>query len=135
MNIFFCKEINAYVLQDHDLKGGTKSIFIGDLLKDGYNNYVYASPVYGAFQIALSLKCQELGKQAVIFCAKRQTPHTHTLICKVAGARIFQTNAGYLNVVQAKAKEFCQKYNGQYLLAKRFYFGMYIKKYFFKKNT
>lgn len=116
MNIFFCKEINAYVLQDHDLKGGTKSIFIGDLLQNGYDNYVYASPVYGAFQIALSLKCQELGKQAVIFCAKRKTPHPHTLMCKEVGARIFQTNAGYLNVVQAKAREFCQKYNGQYLV-------------------
>jgi 1-aminocyclopropane-1-carboxylate deaminase/D-cysteine desulfhydrase-like pyridoxal-dependent ACC family enzyme len=116
MNIVFCKEINSYVLQDHDLKGGTKSIFIGDLLQGGYDYYVYASPVYGAFQIALSLKCQELNKQVAIFCAKRKVPHEHTLICKNAGARIFQVNAGYLNVVQSKAKEFCLKNNGQYLV-------------------
>lgn len=97
------------VLRDDLLPGGTKSVFIEQLLNPSAAKYVYASPVYGGFQIALSAISQKIGKKAVIFCAKRNKPHANTLQCKKFGADIYQVNAGYLSVVTAKAKEYCQK--------------------------
>lgn len=42
------------VLRDDLLPGGTKACFIGELLAPSFACHVYASPVYGAFQIALA---------------------------------------------------------------------------------
>ncbi|SHK93238.1 Pyridoxal-phosphate dependent enzyme [Chitinophaga jiangningensis] len=96
------------VLRDDLLLGGTKSIFIQQLLNPTAKQFVYASPVYGGFQIALSAICQHIGKKAIIFCAKRKNPHANTLRCEQLGAEIHQVNAGYLSVVTAKAKEYCR---------------------------
>ena len=77
------------VLRDDLLPGGTKACFIGELLNQAFDCHVYASPVYGAFQIALAEYCRANGRQAVIFCAKRGQPHENTLKAKAAGARVF----------------------------------------------
>ena len=45
------------VLRDDLLKGGTKSILMPSIIGDDLE-YVYASPVYGGFQIALSAYCK-----------------------------------------------------------------------------
>jgi hypothetical protein len=45
------------VLRDDLLPGGTKSILMPSIIGDSLE-YVYASPVYGGFQIALSAYCQ-----------------------------------------------------------------------------
>lgn len=103
------------VLRDDLLPGGTKSTFLDKILDAGASLYVYASPVYGAFQIALARYCQSLGKQAVIFCAKRQTPHANSLAAKAAGAIVLQVPFGYLSNCQAKAKAYAQAHGGQYL--------------------
>lgn len=116
MELITDKLTNAVILQDHVLAGGTKSIFIEDLLDKTKDYHVYASPVYGGFQIALSIKCELINRKAVIFCAKRNIPHKNTLLCKEHKATIYQVKAGYLNVVQSKAREFCNKNNGQFLV-------------------
>ena len=103
------------VLRDDLLPGGTKSTFIGSLLNPGKDFYVYASPVYGGFQIALAHYCRSIGKQAVIFCAKRKEPYTNTLMAKAAGAIVYQVPNGYLSNCTAKAKVFCEKNNAQLL--------------------
>lgn len=45
------------VLRDDLLPGGTKSILMPSIIGDSLE-YVYASPVYGGFQIALSEYCK-----------------------------------------------------------------------------
>ncbi len=103
------------VLRDDLLPGGTKACFIGELLDTSFDCHVYASPVYGAFQIALAEYCRANGRQSAVFCARRNEPHENTLRAKAAGARILQVPYGYLSNVQAKARTFCRENNGQYL--------------------
>lgn len=105
-NITIEKHEGVYVLRDDLLPGGTKSIVLPDLLNPAYNEYVYASPVYGGFQIALSLYCEKIGKKATIFCAKRKDWHPNTYRCAAAGAKIIEVDVGYLSVVQKRAKEY-----------------------------
>ncbi len=105
-NVTIEKHNNFYVLRDDLLLGGTKSRFIEKLLNKEKDGYVYASPVYGGFQIALAGVCKKINKQAVIFCAKRKEPHTNSLKVKKLGGLVYQVPYGYLSNVQKKAKDF-----------------------------
>jgi threonine dehydratase len=95
------------VLRDDLLTGGTKSILMPSIIGEE-NEYVYASPVYGGFQIALSAYCQKVGKKATIFCAKRKVKHDNTLKCIEYGANIIEVPYGYLSVVEKQAKDYCE---------------------------
>lgn len=95
------------VLRDDVLAGGTKSILMPYLVKDKAE-YVYASPVYGGFQIALSAYCKSVGKQATIFCAKRKEMHPNTQKCIEYGAKIIEVPYGYLSVVEKRARDYCE---------------------------
>lgn len=99
----------VYVLRDDLLPGGTKSIFMQTIVDGMTHEYVYASPVYGAFQIALSIYCKSVGKQATIFCAKRKQKHENTLLCEAHGAKIIEVPFGYLSVVEKHANIYCQE--------------------------
>lgn len=103
----------VHVLRDDFLPGGTKSVFLPLLLEPDKDFYVYASPVYGGMQIALAAYAKSIGKQAVIFSAKRNIPFANTLKAKAAGAKVYQVPFGYLSNCQAKAKEFAENNNGQ----------------------
>lgn len=103
----------VHVLRDDLLPGGTKSVMLPKILEPHRDYYVYASPVYGGMQIALAAYCRSIGKQAVIFCAKRQHPHPNTVRTKADGAIVYQVPYGYLSHCQAKAREFVQKNNAQ----------------------
>jgi len=96
-----------YVLRDDLLLGGTKSILMKHIDNPNINEFVYASPVYGGFQIALSAYCQSVGKKATIFCAKRKILHANTNKCIEYGANIIQVPFGYLSVVEKAAREYC----------------------------
>lgn len=104
-----------YVLRDDLLPGGTKSVFLGQLLDLSKDCFVYASPVYGAMQIALSAYCSSIGKKAVIFSAKRKVPHQNSLKAKAAGGDVYQVPYGYLSNCQSKAREYAARHNGQYI--------------------
>jgi len=95
------------VLRDDLLVGGTKSILMSSIIKEDINEYVYASPVYGGFQIALSAYCESKNKKATIFCAKRNIKHKNTLKCLSYGATVIEVPYGYLSVVEKKAREYC----------------------------
>lgn len=99
------------VLRDDLLIGGTKSILMSSIIKPEIDEYVYASPVYGGFQIALSAYCQSKNKKATIFCAKRNIKHKNTLKCMSYGATIVEVPYGYLSVVEKKAREYIQNSN------------------------
>lgn len=98
-----------HVLRDDLLPGGTKYVLMPHIVTDEYKEFVYASPVYGAFQISLSIYCKEKNKQATIFCARRATKHKHTLLCESLGAKIVEVPNGYLTVVEKHARDYCEK--------------------------
>lgn len=96
------------MLRDDLLPGGTKSVLLPFMVTPEFNEYVYASPVYGGFQIALSLYCKAHNKKATIFCAKRAELHPNTIKCIEAGANVVQVPHGYLSVVEKAAREYCE---------------------------
>ena len=110
MSITIENHHNVFVLRDDLLPGGTKSILIKSIIDStpDKNEFVYASPVYGGFQIALSAYCQNNGKKATIFCAKRNTLHPNTLKCLDYGANVIQVPYGYLTVVEKHARLYCE---------------------------
>lgn len=98
-----------WVVRDDYLPGGSKMRYMLPLVATMQESeIVYASPAVGYAQIALAHVCAILGKRAVIFVAKRKTPHPRTLQAKAAGAKVYQVPHGYLNVVQARAKKYAQ---------------------------
>lgn len=108
MAIIIEKHNGIHVLRDDLLIGGTKSILMPILDNDvNIKEFVYASPVYGGFQIALSAYCKNVGKKATIFCAKRKLKHANTLACIENGANIIEVYPGYLTCVEKKAREYC----------------------------
>jgi len=89
-----------------DLMGGTKMVCMPFIEEDGIDEYVYASPVYGGFQISLA---QYFGKRATIFCAKRNFLHPNTVKCKELGATVIEVPYGYMTVVEKRAREYADK--------------------------
>ena len=96
---------NLIILRDDKLKGGTKSIFIPHILQKGINEYVYASPAEGGFQLALS-EC--LGNRATIFVAERTIKHINQITDKENGAKVVEVPYGYFSNVTSKAKKYCE---------------------------
>lgn len=103
------------VLRDDLLTGGTKSILMPSIIGDS-EEYVYASPVYGGFQIALAAYCQKVGKKSTIFCAKRKNQHENTLQCIGYGAKIVEIPYGYLSVVEKRARDYCEETGAEKLV-------------------
>jgi hypothetical protein len=95
------------IVRDDLLPGGTKRRAIPVFFEATHNEYVYASPVQGAAQLALALTAREHGKTATIFCAKRKTWHPNTVRVHELGAKIVEVPMGYLTVVSARAREYC----------------------------
>lgn len=101
------------VVRDDYLPGGSKMRYMLPLIAaSNEHNIIYSSPAYGYAQIALAHVCKMLGKQAVVFVAKRKVPHPRTLAAKAAGALVYQVPHGYLSVVQAKAKAYQADHGG-----------------------
>ncbi len=96
--------------------GGTKTRVLKALMNDSTNTtFVYASPRQGSAQIALADAASQLGRKAVIFTAKSKHRHIKTIKAEELGATIIEVAPGYLNVVQARAREYC-KQTGAYLV-------------------
>jgi hypothetical protein len=100
------------VLRDDLLEGGTKSILLDGIIKQHprIKEYVYASPVYGGFQIALSAYCKKHKLKATIFCAKRKNKHPNTIKCIDYGANVIEVFPGYLSVIEKRAMDYCNKH-------------------------
>jgi len=96
------------VVRDDLFPGGTKARFLPVLFDDA-DEVVYASPAEGGAQTALAHTAAALGKRATIFVAKRKQPHNRALEAKRVGAKVMQVPHGYLNVVQARAREYCKR--------------------------
>ncbi len=97
------------VLRDDLLPGGTKRRAIPVFFDDAHDEYVYASPVFGAAQLALAHTARELGKRATIFCAKRGVYAPLTQQTADAGAKICEVDFGMLSNVTGKARAYCMQ--------------------------
>lgn len=94
------------VVRDDLFPGGTKARYLGSLFKD-CDEIVYASPVQGGAQTALAYVARQLGKRATVVCARRSVWHPRTALAARLGAYIIEVSPGYLNVVQRRAREYC----------------------------
>jgi hypothetical protein len=108
--------VNPPVIQEHEgiivvrddlVPGGTKQRVLPQFLDAG-DEFVYASPAYGYAQVALAKTCQQLGKRATIFTAKRNKMHVRTAEAARSGAKVVMVPHGYLSNVQAKAKAYAE---------------------------
>lgn len=103
------REHNGFIIvRDDECPGGSKAR-VAHLLFGAAEEYVYASPVYGYAQIALAHAARQHGKRVTIFCAKRKQLHPRTEEAMAAGARVVQVACGYLGVVRARAREYCDQ--------------------------
>jgi len=96
------------VVRDDLFPGGTKARFLPVLFENA-EEVVYASPCEGGAQTALAHTAAALGKRATIFVAKRAKTHDRALEAKRVGAKVMQVSPGYLTVVQARAREYCNR--------------------------
>lgn len=96
------------IVRDDLLPGGTKRRAI-HVFFDDTEEYVYASPVQGAAQLALAFTAREHGKRVRIFCAERKTWHDNTKRVAELGGMIDEVPMGFLSNVTAKAKAYCLK--------------------------
>lgn len=99
---------NVLVVRDDVYPGGTKARFIGVFFA-GADEAVYASPAEGGAQTALATVARQLGKRSTIFVAQRLRPHPRTLEASRLGAKVISIQPGYLSVVQARAREYCER--------------------------
>lgn len=102
------------VVRDDEVPGGTKRRVLPGLLTRG-REYVYASPAYGYAQVALAHACYEVGGRATVFTAQRREPHARTAEAVQAGAKVVPVPHGYLNVVQAAARRYCEQRGAELL--------------------
>jgi hypothetical protein len=96
------------VVRDDLYPGGTKSRFIPKLF-DAADEVVYASSAEGGTQVALASVAKSLGKRATIFAPARAMSHPRQLEALRLGAKFVHVGPGYLNVVQARARDYCKK--------------------------
>lgn len=96
-----------HVVRDDLIGGGTKARYLLQLFDDA-DEVVYATPAEGGAQTALAWGARELGKKATLFVAKRKVPHPRALMAKALGATVWQVSPGYLTVVQARARAYCE---------------------------
>jgi hypothetical protein len=96
------------VVRDDLFPGGTKARLLGALF-NGADEVVYASPAEGSAQTALAIVARRLGKRATIFVARRAKPHPRTMEAAKLGAQVISIAPGYLSVVQARAREYCNR--------------------------
>lgn len=97
------------IVRDDLLPGGTKRRAIPVFFQSDIDEYVYASPVQGAAQLALAYTAREHGKRATIFCAQRKTWHTNTQRVQELGANVVEVPMGFLSNISAKAQRYCEQ--------------------------
>ena len=110
------KHNDVWVVRDDLITGGSKARIFKALMHDRpEQSFIYAGPVFGAAQVALAATAYQAGKEAVIFVAKRSCRAPRTQLAQDFGAKIIEVSPGYLNVVQARAREYAER-TGAYLI-------------------
>ncbi|WP_299373124.1 hypothetical protein [uncultured Kiloniella sp.] len=101
---------NIAVVRDDLVPGGTKSRFLLPYFKNSEaNEFIYATPAEGGAQVAIAICAYQAAKEATLFVAKRKKRSIYTQQAASYGAKIVEISPGYLNVVQAKAKQYAEE--------------------------
>jgi len=103
------------VIRDDKLPAGTKQRgMIGYLLsKPTGKEFVYAGPVNGYAQVALSYSAKECEKKATLFLRKREPLHPLTERAKLYGGKICQIPDAALANLQIEANNYVKERNQQ----------------------
>lgn len=108
------------IVRDDLVVGGTKRRALDRVIASiEADELIYATPAYGFAQIAIAFACRAAGKKATIVVAERKVRHPRTALAASAGAEIVESKAGYLSVVQKRARDLAAE-RGAYLVP----FGM-----------
>lgn len=107
-NVIIQMHQGVTVVRDDLFDGGTKARFLPKLF-DNADEVVYASSAEGGAQVALATVAKALGKKATIFSPARATLHPRQLQAKALGAKVVAVRPGYLNVVQSRARGYCEQ--------------------------
>ena len=101
------------VVRDDTLLGGSKRRALTPLLAHlavlGFEEFVFGGPAEGYAQLALAYSANDVGVQATYFVAERKTLHQHTIEAQAIGCQIKQVKHGRLNVVQSRARRYCEE--------------------------
>lgn len=98
------------VVRDDLLTGGTKEAALLSFIENmPEHELVYAGPRQGYAQIALASACKAIGKKATLFIAQSKIKHPRSMKAAELGAELREVPCGYLTVVQARAREYCQQ--------------------------
>lgn len=98
------------VVRDDFLVGGTKEAALIECMPTWTEReIVFASPRYGYAQIALAVAGKATGKKVTLFIAASKRWHPRSLLAQSLGANIVEIPCGYLCVVQARAREYCER--------------------------
>ena len=92
------------VVRDDLYPGGTKARFVPDLI-EGARESVYAGPAEGGAAVALATVATT---GATLFYAARNQLHPRQEQAKRLGANLKLIRPGYLSVVKARAREYCE---------------------------
>lgn len=104
------------VVRDDGLPGGTKRRFLGPLLaRWPEEEFVFAGPAHGFGQVALAWAGADAGKRAHLFIAARSQRHPLTVEVLDRGALVTECRPGYLAVVTARAKAYCDLVGARFL--------------------
>lgn len=110
-----------FVVRDDLYHGGTKARVLRHLIQEG-GHYVYATPFCGGAQTALAVVAHEKNAKMTLVLAARKKEHWRTTQAEELGAEIVRVRPGYLNVVQARAREYVSRTG-----AELFQFGLASK--------
>lgn len=98
------------IVRDDQTPGGTKARVLPALFNSWpEREFVYAGPAEGYAQIAMGYAAIETGKRATCFVAKRKHRHPRTVEAVIAGANVLEVEHGYLSVVRARARDYCER--------------------------
>ena len=111
------RHLGFSVLRDDLLEGGTKGIIADYIINNNIDKqeFVYASPGCGGFQISLATFCSRYGKKATIFTARNKTKYDNTILAQERGANIVEIYPGYLSTVQKRARDYCYQNDAVYV--------------------
>ena len=107
------------VVRDDILPGGTKrralTPLLASLMEHGWTEFVFGGPAEGYAQLALAWSARDVDVDATYFVAKRKRRHRHTEEAAELGCRIIEVQHGRLNVVQARARAYCERNDAYFL--------------------
>lgn len=97
------------VVRDDIVLGGTKARVVPALLAAlPADEWVYAGPAEGYAQVALALGCRAAGCAGTLFTPQRNEPAPLTRLAMRLGLSVVMVPAGRLNVLRARARDYCE---------------------------